>query len=120
MLLQATDYQFARLSQSLAGVWQLLGDWETRWARRRLAGVQLDRPVFLTGLARSGTTILLEEQVATLIILWVKVVALGVDVDERTQKLLCRREVVDGVGKGHLGEPIRKQLQRLKAISDSQ
>ncbi|MFN5300087.1 MAG: hypothetical protein ACK5HA_17560 [Planctomycetaceae bacterium] len=61
MLLQATDYQFARLSQSLAGVWQLLGDWETRWARRRLAGVQLDRPVFLTGLARSGTTILLEE-----------------------------------------------------------
>ncbi|MFM8584267.1 MAG: hypothetical protein ACKOFW_22650, partial [Planctomycetaceae bacterium] len=61
MQLQATDYQFARLSQSLAGVWQWLGDWETRWVGRQLAGVTLDRPIFLTGLARSGTTILLEE-----------------------------------------------------------
>jgi len=61
MQLQSADYQLARLSRSLAGACRLLGDCETRFARRRLAGIALERPLFLTGLARSGTTILLEE-----------------------------------------------------------
>jgi hypothetical protein len=38
-----------------------LGDIETRWLRTRLESIELKTPVFLTGLARSGTTILLEE-----------------------------------------------------------
>jgi hypothetical protein len=37
-----------------------MGDWETRLLRDELAPIHIDRPVFITGLARSGTTLLLE------------------------------------------------------------
>ena len=41
--------------------WRRLGDWETRLLNKRLRAVPLDRPVFITGLARAGTTILLRK-----------------------------------------------------------
>lgn len=37
-----------------------LGRIETSWLRERLANIQIDRPIYITGLARSGSTILLE------------------------------------------------------------
>lgn len=37
-----------------------LGNFESRCLSDRLAAVRIDRPIFITGLARSGTTILLE------------------------------------------------------------
>jgi Sulfotransferase family len=40
--------------------WIGLGHWETKLLRDRLEGVSVDRPVYVTGLARAGTTILLE------------------------------------------------------------
>ncbi|HYZ63141.1 MAG TPA: sulfotransferase [Acetobacteraceae bacterium] len=43
------------------GAWRALGDWETRALSGRLAGVALERPVFIAGLARAGTTILLRK-----------------------------------------------------------
>ena len=41
--------------------WRRLGDWETRLLGKRLRAVPLERPVFITGLARAGTTILLRK-----------------------------------------------------------
>lgn len=41
--------------------WRALGNWETRLLRGRLAQVRIDRPVFIAGLARAGTTILLRK-----------------------------------------------------------
>jgi hypothetical protein len=37
-----------------------LGRWETDWASDSLAAQTVDRPIYVTGLARSGSTILLE------------------------------------------------------------
>jgi Sulfotransferase family len=37
-----------------------LGRWEASWAADALAGQTIDRPIYVTGLARSGSTILLE------------------------------------------------------------
>ena len=37
-----------------------LGRWEASWAADELAGRTVDRPIYVTGLARSGSTILLE------------------------------------------------------------
>ena len=41
-------------------LWKKLGDVETRLLRKGLSGIAVRRPVFITGLARSGSTILLE------------------------------------------------------------
>ncbi len=40
--------------------WLRLGDWETSRLRERLDEVEIDRPIYVTGLAGSGSTILLE------------------------------------------------------------
>jgi hypothetical protein len=40
--------------------WQRLGDWETRLLAREIRAIQITMPVFICGLARSGSTILLE------------------------------------------------------------
>ncbi|HEY9569096.1 MAG TPA: sulfotransferase [Thalassobaculum sp.] len=40
--------------------WVQLGDTETKRLRDRLAGRAIDRPIYVTGLARAGTTVLLE------------------------------------------------------------
>src|SRR6185369_898095 len=40
--------------------WTSLGALETKLAHSTLQNIQIDRPVYIAGLARSGTTILLE------------------------------------------------------------
>ena len=40
--------------------WLRLGDWETGFLRDQVEQVTIDRPIYVTGLARSGSTILLE------------------------------------------------------------
>lgn len=59
MILQDRDFRLVRMSQRLGGLNKLLVDLETDLVAARLNRVSIDRPVFLTGLARSGTTILL-------------------------------------------------------------
>lgn len=41
-------------------LWTRLGDWESGLLRDEIAGVSIDRPIYIAGLARSGSTILLE------------------------------------------------------------
>ncbi len=41
--------------------WRVLSDWESRLLANRLAATSIDRPVFISGLARAGTTILLRK-----------------------------------------------------------
>ena len=41
--------------------WRVLSDWESRLVAKRLATISIDRPVFISGLARAGTTILLRK-----------------------------------------------------------
>ncbi len=60
MKLHAADHMLVRMAQALAPCWRRLGDFETDILRKRLASVSIDRPVFIAGLARSGTTILLQ------------------------------------------------------------
>jgi len=40
-------------------LWRSLGNWESRLLRERLTDIRIDRPIYICGLARSGTTILL-------------------------------------------------------------
>jgi len=54
------DYALAVWSRRLDPMLRQLGEFETAFFRRRLAGIEVDRPVFICGLARAGTTILLE------------------------------------------------------------
>jgi hypothetical protein len=59
MMLRDEDFRLVTLSQRLGALNKVLADLETDFVARRLHAVAIDRPVFLTGLARSGTTILL-------------------------------------------------------------
>lgn len=59
MILREQDFRLVTLNQRLGRMNRLLADLETDFVARRLDSVAIDRPVFLTGLARSGTTILL-------------------------------------------------------------
>jgi hypothetical protein len=59
MNLRSADYFLARFAHALPGAMRILGDLETDLLRDRLASIPIDRPVFITGLARSGTTLLL-------------------------------------------------------------
>jgi hypothetical protein len=59
MILRDQDFRLVALSQRLGPLNKVLADLETDFVARRLDSVEIDRPVFLTGLARSGTTILL-------------------------------------------------------------
>lgn len=59
MKLTRTDYFLAVASKQFADVFKVLGDIETRLLRTQLAEIRNDGPVFVTGLARSGTTIIL-------------------------------------------------------------
>lgn len=59
MILRDQDFRLVTLNQRLGRLNKLLADLETDFVARRLDHVVIDRPVFLTGLARSGTTILL-------------------------------------------------------------
>jgi hypothetical protein len=59
MNLRTADFLLTRFAQGMRPVLKLLGDAETDLLSQRLERVQLDRPVFIAGLARSGSTILL-------------------------------------------------------------
>ena len=59
MILRDQDFRLVALSQRLGALNKVLADLETDFVAERLQSVSIDRPVFLTGLARSGTTILL-------------------------------------------------------------
>lgn len=60
MRLQASDYFLVRFCQRSKRLLRWIADRETSWLASELASVKIDRPVFVTGLARSGTTLLLE------------------------------------------------------------
>lgn len=59
MNLHPADYLLTRFAHSMQGQMKLLGDVESDWLGNRLETIEIDRPVFITGLARSGTTLLL-------------------------------------------------------------
>lgn len=53
--------RLGRLVERSPRLWTSLGRLETRLLKERLAQVRIDRPVYIAGLARSGSTILLEQ-----------------------------------------------------------
>lgn len=55
-----SQFFFLQLVRSAPWLLQRVAALESRVLRRRLETVRIDRPVFVTGLARSGTTMLLE------------------------------------------------------------
>lgn len=61
MKIESGDVLMLRTARFAAPLLKGLGDLETRWLGRRLATISIDQPVFVAGLARAGTTILLEE-----------------------------------------------------------
>ena len=61
MNLRTSDFLLTRFAHHMPGALKLLGDMETDLLRERLHGVALDRPVLIAGLARSGSTILLNQ-----------------------------------------------------------
>lgn len=58
-ILKPSDYALVRLSRSLAPLLRAIGDLESDLLAGRLRGIAIDKPVFVTGLARSGTTMML-------------------------------------------------------------
>jgi hypothetical protein len=59
--IRPSDYLLVRLADQAESLLRSLGDLETAWLRRRLRDISIESPVFIAGLARSGTTILLGE-----------------------------------------------------------
>lgn len=51
---------FARFMRRTGGLWERLGNLETRVLRSELEGIEIRRPVYVTSLARAGTTIITE------------------------------------------------------------
>ena len=60
MDIRTADYFLIRFCQRFEPLLRRAGNWETRHLAERLEAVPLEKPVFITGLARSGTTLLLE------------------------------------------------------------
>lgn len=58
-LLKAGDYALVRASRAAAPLWRALGELEYELLAPRLEAIAIEAPVFVTGLARSGTTMLL-------------------------------------------------------------
>ena len=59
-ILSAGDYALVRASRALGPLRRVLAALEDDLASRQLEAVRVERPVFVTGLARSGTTMMLE------------------------------------------------------------
>ncbi|MEO1018944.1 MAG: sulfotransferase [Pseudomonadota bacterium] len=59
MKLHANDYMLTRLSSQFASALVSFGDLETKWLGDNLQQKPITAPIFICGLARSGTTILL-------------------------------------------------------------
>ena len=58
-ILKSRDYALVQLSRKLMGLMRVLGEVEHDALARRLDKVRIDTPVFVAGLARSGTTMVL-------------------------------------------------------------
>ena len=58
-VLKSRDYALVQLSRKLMGLLRMLGEMEHDALARRLDEVRIDTPVFVAGLARSGTTMVL-------------------------------------------------------------
>ncbi len=58
-ILTVADHVLVQASRRLAPLLRMLGDLEEDLRRAELAAIALERPVFVTGLARSGTTMML-------------------------------------------------------------
>ncbi|MEL7186611.1 MAG: sulfotransferase, partial [Pseudomonadota bacterium] len=54
------DYLLTLIATRNPGFMQKMGDRETRKYSQQLEAIEIERPIFISGLARSGTTILLE------------------------------------------------------------
>lgn len=61
MMLRRADYFLAKWAHATAPLGRLLASVEAEYLRQALGATPVVNPVFLTGLARSGTTILLQE-----------------------------------------------------------
>ena len=59
MILRQRDFLLVTVSRRLEPLLRNLSDMEIAWAAKGLDGLPIDRPVFVTGLARSGTTMVL-------------------------------------------------------------
>jgi hypothetical protein len=59
MRLRQRDYLLVALGVRLAPLLRRCGELESDLVRARLAAVRIEQPIFITGLARSGTTLLL-------------------------------------------------------------
>lgn len=57
--LKASDFALVQINEQLKPVVRWVGDLESRTHRATLDAIPLDRPIFVTGLARSGTTTVL-------------------------------------------------------------
>lgn len=60
MKIRAADYALLRFAILARPLLRQLGQWEAAWLAPQLARVEITKPVFIAGLARSGTTVLLE------------------------------------------------------------
>ena len=60
--MKVSRFQLAlgRIVEKMPQVMHRLGKIESAWIRDKLTSIPIDRPIFVTGLARSGTTMLLE------------------------------------------------------------
>lgn len=65
MKLSTADYVLVRFASAAQRMLRTLGEMESTSLRARLQAIPINQPVFITGLARSGTTILLEQLVRT-------------------------------------------------------
>jgi hypothetical protein len=60
-VIRLSDYLLVRMAESSGSLLRFAADLETDWLGRRLDDISVEAPVFISGLARSGTSILLEE-----------------------------------------------------------
>lgn len=58
--IQPSEYLLVRFATVARPLLKWLGSFESAWLQEELRAIAIDRPVFIAGLARSGSTILLE------------------------------------------------------------
>jgi hypothetical protein len=58
--IRLSDYLLVCFCQRSQPLLRRVADWESHYLRQRLASIRIEQPVFITGLARAGTTLLLE------------------------------------------------------------
>jgi len=54
------DFLLVSIATAAQSAFRWLGDKESRYFEKELNAIEIDRPIFITGMARSGTTIILE------------------------------------------------------------